>query len=416
MSGPAPRRVSKLTVLRLVKGRTEWTLDKQAYQIREGQGFLLCPGATFSGLETLDAMPIVVEQIDLSGPLVKPSNLVDSLSKALSLKRGEVELIVGSLLELRSPVIDFDVLGDKLYEDVMLNNPPGNSLDLLRLRSALVALLIRIGSGPGDEVGHFSDSERRVALFLKELEERCDEHWTLDLMAGSTELKRTRFGNLCRLLTGESPAIYLNRLRIRRSRKLLRETGMSVTDIAFECGFSSSQYFAKTFRRFQGHEPTHYRRLSQNLKPGDRIAYVKGDSARVIMIADRNIGSGDFELVCEITLDRLGDTAASLEFGPDRFGFDGREGRLFLEGETFGEIRFFEKSSEIIREGIPFLLNLCRRGKQLSLKIDGRRVVSVLDDPVREIGKVGLRPLRNGIQVKRFEIDGNPVSLLHQEN
>src|SRR5690606_33766686 len=121
-----------------------------------------------------------------------------------------------------------------------------------------------------------SKSEEAVSAFLASLEKRCDEEWSLEKMAESAGLKRSRFGALCRQLTGESPAMHLNRLRIRRGRRLLGDTDRSVTDIAFDCGFSSSQYFAKIFRRFQGHEPTHYRRLARESSGGGSIQYLKG--------------------------------------------------------------------------------------------------------------------------------------------
>lgn len=52
---------------------------------------------------------------------------------------------------------------------------------------------------------------------------------------------------------------YLFRLRTERAKTLLRETGIKVIDIAFECGFSSSQYFANTFRHATGMTPSEYR-------------------------------------------------------------------------------------------------------------------------------------------------------------
>ena len=110
-------------------------------------------------------------------------------------------------------------------------------------------------------------------------------------------------------------------------------------------------------------------------------------------------------------LDRLGDTAASLEFGGDRFGFDGREGCFFLEGGTFGEAQFFNRSAEVIHEGVFFPFSLKRSRKTLSMKVNGHSIFSMSDDPKRDIGRVGLRPLRNGIRVQRFEINGASTGL-----
>ena len=52
---------------------------------------------------------------------------------------------------------------------------------------------------------------------------------------------------------------YLARLRVRRAKALLRNGRLPVTRIAFDLGFSSSQYFATFFKRFAGFTPTAYR-------------------------------------------------------------------------------------------------------------------------------------------------------------
>jgi AraC family L-rhamnose operon regulatory protein RhaS len=56
-------------------------------------------------------------------------------------------------------------------------------------------------------------------------------------------------------LTGDTPITYLNRLRVRHADQLLKTTDHSITDIAFECGFQSSQYFATVYRQFTGKNP-----------------------------------------------------------------------------------------------------------------------------------------------------------------
>jgi AraC family L-rhamnose operon regulatory protein RhaS len=58
-----------------------------------------------------------------------------------------------------------------------------------------------------------------------------------------------------------SPMKYLNRCRIEHAGRLLREQpGRSITDVAFDCGFSSSQYFASQFRLHFGCTPRAYRK------------------------------------------------------------------------------------------------------------------------------------------------------------
>lgn len=122
-------------------------------------------------------------------------------------------------------------------------------------------------------------SERRVERFLRTLEQRCDEPWTLDAMAAACGLKRTRFSAHVHRLTGDSPIMALNRLRVRRAESALRETDLDVTRIALACGFQSSQYFARTFRAFTGHSPTAFR--ARDRRRASAEASSVGDVKRV---------------------------------------------------------------------------------------------------------------------------------------
>ena len=99
----------------------------------------------------------------------------------------------------------------------------------------------------------------RLAAFLTDLERRCDEPWTLATMAAEVGLKRTQFASDFQHHTGDTPIRYLNRLRVERARKLLSGTRRPITDIAFDCGFSSCQYFASVFLEFTGLSASLYR-------------------------------------------------------------------------------------------------------------------------------------------------------------
>ena len=61
------------------------------------------------------------------------------------------------------------------------------------------------------------------------------------------------------------PVSYLLDLRLRTAADKIRCGKSTVTDIAFECGFSDSNYFAKLFRRKYGLSPRSYRKKSREV-------------------------------------------------------------------------------------------------------------------------------------------------------
>lgn len=115
-----------------------------------------------------------------------------------------------------------------------------------------------------------SATQQRVLRFIRELRTRCSEPWTLDSMAAACRLKRTQFETLTKVLTGDAPSVLLNRFRVRQSQVSLKNKDKNITEVAFEAGFGSSQYFARVFRNMVGMTPTEYRRQRGNMARYDR--------------------------------------------------------------------------------------------------------------------------------------------------
>lgn len=60
--------------------------------------------------------------------------------------------------------------------------------------------------------------------------------------------------------TGETPYRYRQRKRMELARMLLRDTTLSVAQIAEEAGFADPQYFCRIFKKSTGYSPGAYRR------------------------------------------------------------------------------------------------------------------------------------------------------------
>jgi AraC family L-rhamnose operon regulatory protein RhaS len=127
------------------------------------------------------------------------------------------------------------------------------------LRAILVELK-RIVAGEVIEAGRHTRAEQRVQSLIAALPASCDQAWTLSGMADTCGIQRTQLGKLFQKLTGGTPMEYLFRIRMERAKTLLRETDKKVIDIALECGYGTSQYFANTFKQTTGATPTSYRK------------------------------------------------------------------------------------------------------------------------------------------------------------
>lgn len=115
-----------------------------------------------------------------------------------------------------------------------------------------------------------SPSEQQVLRFVDELRLNCSKPWTLEAMATTCNLKRTQFEILIKKLTGDTPSLLLNRFRVRQAQQALNNGNQTITEIAFDAGFDSSQYFSRVFQRLAGTTPSAYRRQRGSLVSYDQ--------------------------------------------------------------------------------------------------------------------------------------------------
>ncbi len=78
-------------------------------------------------------------------------------------------------------------------------------------------------------------------------------------LAKTIGVSRTKLYHGFNQLFGMSPMEYLRIKRIEKARRMVENQDLSMTQIAYSLGYSSSSHFAKAFRDFFGMPPSHYR-------------------------------------------------------------------------------------------------------------------------------------------------------------
>lgn len=90
-----------------------------------------------------------------------------------------------------------------------------------------------------------------VALMEANLEESIE----LDELASYVDLSRRQLERLFHKYLQCSPSRYYMKLRLTRARQLLKQTSMSVIEVASACGFVSTPHFSKCYREHIGIPP-----------------------------------------------------------------------------------------------------------------------------------------------------------------
>ncbi len=78
-------------------------------------------------------------------------------------------------------------------------------------------------------------------------------------LAGIATMSTAQFGRSFKAATGFSPHRYVTTRRIAHAKYMLRQGQLTITQIAFGCGFSSAAHFATTFQQHVGLQPSAYR-------------------------------------------------------------------------------------------------------------------------------------------------------------
>lgn len=106
----------------------------------------------------------------------------------------------------------------------------------------------------------YSSTKYKLHKLLTWLQEHCFEDHNWQQLAETFHLTtRTAFRHI-KEATGLTPDNYLKRLRLVSARVKLRETEMSVTEIAYLCGFANSNHFTTLYKKVFGITPSEERR------------------------------------------------------------------------------------------------------------------------------------------------------------
>lgn len=103
-----------------------------------------------------------------------------------------------------------------------------------------------------------SISSRQVQRTIDFLEEHWDQPITIELLSAVAGTSARNLFHTFRRAHGMSPMRYVRGLRLRHAQRMLSTAGspLTVTSVAYACGFSNPGYFAREYQRAFGEKPS----------------------------------------------------------------------------------------------------------------------------------------------------------------
>jgi AraC-like DNA-binding protein len=149
-----------------------------------------------------------------------------------------------------------------IFDDI--DKSKDNPLRLLSLVTSLCACTADNIKSLQKERGNNSNANYWVAVrkMTGFIFQKYNEKITLDDIAAAGSVCRSKCCQLFNEYIGQSPNAYLTCYRIGKSCEMLKESNMTILEIAMSCGFQSPSYFTHIFQKEIKLTPKEYRKQS----------------------------------------------------------------------------------------------------------------------------------------------------------
>src|SRR5215467_5879357 len=117
-----------------------------------------------------------------------------------------------------------------------------------------------IESVPSQKTQANSEYAQRINRVIDYLRGNLDRQLKLEELAKVAGFSEFHFHRIFGAVSGETLNNFTSRLRLEKAARLLRYSDRSLTDIALECGFSSSATFSRAFRQVYDTSPRQFRK------------------------------------------------------------------------------------------------------------------------------------------------------------
>ena len=235
----------------IVSGTVTWFVEDKIFEVKPGELFITWPEEVHGGMDG------VMQPCELYWICFR----LDAKKQPFGLTENECRKVLEKFTQLPGRQCQAPLSITKHYQNILDAHKTPGSLAKMAVRAAMQHLFLEIFAAfkRPENLQHkpYSDKIRKA---LSHIEQESDRIAGIDEIAARAGLKSSYFRHRFQKETGFSPIEYLTHVRIKKAKSALLESEKSITDIAFDAGFNSSQYFATVFKKLVGLSPGAFRR------------------------------------------------------------------------------------------------------------------------------------------------------------
>lgn len=250
-----------LRIFYIIDGKFEWYIHQQLYTLFPGDVALVLPGQKFGSekgfLEIGCLLWIHLNIHKLESGELMPGKW-SSLSESESLAIGKILLLNDSHV-----LSKFNEAG-RILQHVQHELFRQEIGYYTRVNQLIDELFITITRQLTKQNNSGRDFPKAFMQLEQTLRRDLSHEWTVEEMAAIAGIGTTLFNEKVKKYSGFSPINYLINIRISEAIKLLKNQEVSITDIALDLGFYSSQHFSTTFKKLTGYTPSDLRKKNNS--------------------------------------------------------------------------------------------------------------------------------------------------------
>lgn len=253
-----------IELIKIIKGKMNYYVNGNVFMLNEGDGIIVNSRAMHYGYAEHE------QDCDFICALINPSiwGCTTSIHQKfikpiLDNTNLDSYLLLGNNSEHQGLLDDIEKLG-KLYIQ-SIEEKKQIDLECLSIACLIWNKWFKLIK---EQLSFDNSNESREIILQKKMVNFIYEYYaqavSLDEIAQSANICRSLCCRLFKKYVQQTPNQFLNAYRIERAKILLNNKAISITDVAYQCGFNHLSYFAREFEKRVGMTPKKYQ-LSREL-------------------------------------------------------------------------------------------------------------------------------------------------------
>lgn len=248
---------SEFEINLVLKGTAEFVFNDEKYIVKEGD-ILILPPDILHAVYPIDNQELAYDALVFNKLMLGTgSNDRSSAECILPIVNGTSKITILLPRDLPNHN-EFEECAKRIFACAKKNHP---RYDLL-LKSELLHFFFLLEDN-GNLI-HHEASEISYSAIIRPSLEYMNEHFveniTIEQLAQQIHLSKSYFMWCFKKAVGIGAIEYLTQLRLREARNLLISSQISISDVAYQCGYGNLSNFNRQFKKLVGCTPNEYRK------------------------------------------------------------------------------------------------------------------------------------------------------------